>query len=82
MLDYFENYELLTCNQSVFPKHHSILTASHKLVDDLLDNINDKPINGACFFDLKKCFDTIDHTLLILKLEKIWYSKFGTTLVQ
>ena len=82
MLDYFENHELLTCNQSAFRKHYSTLTVSHKLVDDLLDNMNEKLINGACFFDLKKCFDTIDHTLLILKLEKygirnselLWFS--------
>ena len=50
LLDYFENHELLTCNQSVFRKHHSTLTSSHKLVDDLFDNMNEKLINGACFF--------------------------------
>ena len=54
LLDYFENHELLTCNQSAFRKHHSTLTASHKLVDDLLDNMNKKLINGACFFLSKK----------------------------
>ena len=53
VLDYFENHELLICNQSAFRNHHSTLTASHKLVDDLLDNMNEKLINGACFFDLK-----------------------------
>ena len=58
--------------------------ASHKLVDDLLDNMNEKLINGACFFYRKKCFDTIDHTLLLSKLEKygirnselLWFSDY------
>ena len=35
-----------------------------------MDNINNGLINGLCFFDLKKCFDTIDHKLLLYKLEK------------
>ena len=56
MLDYFENHELLTCNQLAFRKHHSTLTASLKLVDDLLDNMNEKLINGACFFLSKQVF--------------------------
>ena len=46
--------------------------------------MNEKLINGACFFYLKHCFDTIDHTLLILKLEKygirnselLWFSDY------
>ena len=38
------------------------------MLDDSLDNMNEKLINGACFFYIKKCFDTIDHSLLILKL--------------
>ena len=31
LLDYFENYDLLTSNQSAFRKHQFTLTASHKL---------------------------------------------------
>ena len=49
---------------------HSTTTALHRLVDDLLDNMNEGMVNAICFFDLKKCFDSIDHKLLILKLEK------------
>ena len=48
----------------------STTTALHRLVDDLLDNMNEGMVNAICFFDLKKCFDSIDHKLLILKLEK------------
>ena len=46
LLDYFENHELLTCNQSAFLKDHSTLIASHQLVDDLLDSVNEKLIKG------------------------------------
>ena len=49
LLEYFENHELLICTQSAFRRNQSTLTASHKLVDDLLDNMNEKLINGAYF---------------------------------
>ena len=53
-----------------FRKGHSTGTTLHKLVDDLLDNINEGMMNAICFFDLKKCFDTINHDLLLSKLQK------------
>ncbi len=70
MMSYFDEHSLLTCDQSAFRAGHSTTTSAHKLFDDLLDNINEGFINGSCFLDLKKCFDTIDHVLLVQKLEK------------
>ncbi len=87
---YFDEHDLLSCDQSAFRKGHSTATAAHKLVDDLLDNINEGLINGSCFFDLKKCFDTIDHDLLLQKLEKygiigpelLWFKSYLTNRTQ
>lgn len=67
---FFDEHNLLTGDQSAFRGGRSTATAALKLFDDLLDNINDGMINALCFFDLKKCFDTIDHNLLFLKLER------------
>ena len=39
-------------------------------MEDLLDNINEGMMNAICFFDLKKCFDTINHYLLLLELKR------------
>ena len=40
-------------------------------MDDLLDAINEGMMNAICFvFYYKKCFDTINHDLLLLKLQK------------
>ena len=61
---------MLRCDQSAFRKKHLTTTALHRLIDDLLDNMNEGMVNAICFFDLKKCSDPIDHKLLILKLEK------------
>ena len=33
-------------------------------------NIDNSPVNGVIFIDLKKAFDTIDHGVLIRKLRK------------
>ena len=70
LMQYFESHNLLRCDQSAFRKKHSTTTALHRLVDDLLDNMNEGMVNAICFFDRRKCFDSIDHKLLILKLEK------------
>ena len=84
LIAYFDAFSLLTCDQSAFRRGHSTATAAHKLFDDMLDNINEGLVNGICFFDLRKCFDTIDHDLLLFKLEKYgitgdalsWFSNY------
>ena len=50
LLQYFESHSFLRHDQSVFRKGHSTGTALHKLVDDLLDNINEGIMNAICFF--------------------------------
>ncbi len=45
---------------------------------DLLEGANDGLYSGICVFDLAKCFDTIDHDILLIKLEK--YGIRGTEL--
>lgn len=70
LLSYLQDHKLISCEQSAFIKQHSTHTAVHKVIDDVLDNINEGYLNGACFFDLTKCFDTIDHEILLRKLER------------
>jgi hypothetical protein len=35
-----------------------------------LQNIDDRLYTGVCFLDISKCFDTIDHNLLLKKMKK------------
>lgn len=67
---YLEDFKLITFNQSAFLKGRSTQTAIHNMFDDILESSNEGLISGACFFDLAKCFDTIDHTLLLKKPAK------------
>ena len=49
---------------------HSTQTALHKVVDDWLYNITDGLHTTVCSFDIRKCFDTINHSILGKKMEK------------
>ena len=55
--------------QSAYLKRHSTQTSLHRVIDDWLENVNDGAITGACLLDISKCFDSINHTILLKKLE-------------
>ena len=42
---------------------------THTVIDDWLEHINDNSLTGACLLDISKCFDSINHELLLKKLE-------------
>ena len=44
--------------------------ARHKVVDDWLYNITDGLHTTVCSFDIRKCFDTIYHSILCKKMDK------------
>ena len=71
LMQYFESHNLLRCDQSAFLKKHSTTTALHRLVDDLLDNMNEGMVNAICFFDLKKCFDLLITNSLFWNLKNM-----------
>ena len=70
LLEYFHESNLISLDQSAYLKHRNTQTALHRVIDDWTDNICSNNLTGICSFDIKKCFDTIDHQILLLKLEK------------
>ena len=76
--EYLQSHSFITHSQSAFMKLHSTQTSLHNVIEYVLDNINENEINDICMFDLAKCFDIIDHKLLIKKLSK--YGLNGTEL--
>ena len=56
-------------DQSAFLKRYSTQTSLHRVIDDWLDQINDNSLTGACLLDISKCFDSINHQILLKKLE-------------
>ncbi len=67
---YFIENDFISIDQFAFQKNNSTLTFLHRVVDDWLEAINESEIVGICFLGIQKCFDTINHELLLEKLHK------------
>jgi hypothetical protein len=69
----FYNYlctnNLLYKYQSGFRPNHSTETALIKLVDQLTFNADKNMVTSAVFIDYRKAFDTVNHSVLLRKLE-------------
>ena len=68
LVRYLEEHSFITPDQSAYLKGHSTQTSLHRVIDDWLDNINEDQITGVCLLDISKCFDTINHSILLQKL--------------
>ncbi len=68
--EYLMKHNFISHVQSAYLKNHSTQSSLHNIVSDILDGINTNSVNMLCFLDLAKCFDTIDHDILLCKLEK------------
>ena len=69
IIDFLESHSFISMDQSASLKRHSTQTCLRRVTDDWLEHINDDEITGACLLDIYKCFDSINHILLLKKLE-------------
>ena len=70
-LDNFINrYNILSNSQYGFRTSHSTSMALMELTEEISSAIDKKHYLVSIFVDLKKAFDTIDHTILLHKLSK------------
>ena len=72
---YITEHSFLDPNQSAYKKNHSTQTALLKLCEDIYDIIDDSEITLLILLDFSKAFDTVNHKLLIAKLEILGFEK-------
>ena len=71
LYSFLQKRNLLTGSQSGFRPGHSAQDLVLKVVDDWRGYLDDDEIVGSLFIDLTKAFDSIDHQLMLLKLQNI-----------
>ena len=77
-MEFIDNNNILSSNQYGFRANNSTELAVTTVYDEFLENLDRKLCTCAIFLDIKKAFDTIDHQILLKKLNhygfhgKIW----------
>ena len=66
---YVNKFNLNEEFQSAYKEFHSTETALIKVVNDLAINADNNEVTILCLLDLSAAFDTIDHTILMKRLE-------------
>ena len=69
--NYLTENKILTSNQFGFRPKLSTSTALAFFSDNILENADNGLITCSVFLDFSKAFDTVDHAILLCKLESV-----------
>jgi hypothetical protein len=86
LYNYFQSNKLFYIGQHGFRREHSTETATLEFVDDIIQALDKNQHPFSIFLDLSKAFDTLDHNILLSKLEYygitntplMWFSSYLT----
>ena len=77
LIDFIDKNQILSKHQYGFRKNRSTELAIIELVDKIAKGIDQGKYTLGIFLDLSKAFDTINHKILIKKLEHYaWHKRY------
>ena len=82
IIEYINEYNILTADQHGFRSNHSCETALHELISDLNTARDNTLASLLLFIDFRKAFDLIDSKLLIHKLSLMGFTKNAQQLIE
>ena len=80
LLDHLNVNDKIDAYQSAYRSHHSTETALIKVSDDILSIMDSRKVCILAMIDLSAAFDTIDHNVLLKRLE-VSFGVTGTALL-
>ena len=70
LTQFLKKFNLLSDHQFGFRKKYSTAYAINNIYDKIIKNIDKDQFSSYLFLDLSKAFDTVDHNILLFKMNK------------
>ena len=74
LTSYLTNHHLFSTDQHGFMESHSTSTALLSITDEILRGMDRSEMTLLTLIDLSRCFDVVDHKMLITKLQQLQIS--------